>query len=127
MTVSVMTSLRLFFLVLALGGTAIACRWLQPALQVEVKNGTGFPMRDTRLKIRGEQASIGTVRPAEYRSARLRPRGETGLMLEFTDPSGHACQKDLDVYLDNGYAGRVDVFVLGCDSAKVKDLTKIWP
>jgi hypothetical protein len=124
---SVMRSLLLFLLVLALGGTATACRWLQPAVQVHVKNGTGFPMRDTQLKIRGEQVSIGTVRPAEDRSARLRPCGETGLSLEFTDPTGHACQKDLDVYLDNGYAGRVDVLVLGCHSAKVKDLTKIWP
>jgi len=103
---------------------APACRWLFLEYQVTIENSSGFPMQNARLRIRGQEAMIDKLSPSERRSVRLRPSGETGLTLEFTDPGGRVCQQDLDVYMDHNLGGYIDVFVLGCNSVKVKTRTR---
>lgn len=49
---------------------------------------------------------------------------ETGLAIEFVDPAGRPCHQDLDLYLDRGLNGEIQVLVLGCEAAKVKNQTR---
>ncbi len=116
-------SIPALLLVLLVGDVA-ACRWLRPAVQVTVENSAGFPLRGARLRIRGQDVPIEDVAPATKRTVLLRPSGETGLAIEFADPSGRACHQDLDVYLDRGLNGEIQVLVLSCEAAKVKNRTR---
>jgi hypothetical protein len=108
-------------LLVLLVGDVAACRWLRPAVQVTIEDSAGFPLRNARLRIRGQDVPIEEVAPAAKRSVLVRPSGETGLAIEFVEPAGRLCHQDLDVYLDHGLNGEIQILVVGCEAAKVKN------
>jgi hypothetical protein len=97
----------------------VRCDWLYPPLVVRVQNSTGFAMDETRVSIIGEEALIGRVASAEARTGVLRPKSDSGMELSFKDDSGRVCRQKLDVWVDNGFGGNLDLVALSCQATKV--------
>ena len=105
-----------FSIVLALAG----CDLIWPSVRVQIHNSTGSDMLDTRLTIRGQEVFVGQVPSSASRIGVLRPKAESGMTLLFKDGHGRDCQQKVDLYMENRYRGDVELFVLDCQSAKLK-------
>jgi hypothetical protein len=109
---------RIFVALVALA--LLRCDSLYPPLNVRVQNSSGLPIEEARVTIKGAEIFIGPVPPSETRTGTLRPKKDSGMVLSFKDSNGRACRQNLDVYVDNGFGGDLDLLVLGCQSTTVK-------
>jgi hypothetical protein len=101
-------------LILVLAATG--CDWLlrRPA-RVEVRNSTGADIHNLRLTAVGDDDVIGDLRRSETRIVKLKPKGDSGLVLSFTDGAGRSCRQEPDVYLDRMLGGDIAVDLLSCE------------
>src|SRR3954468_14906630 len=97
----------------------VGCEWLYPPLVVRVANSTGVVMEETNVTITGDTSIIGRVSAAEVGTGRLRPRSDSGMSLSFKDGHGRICRQKLDVWVDNGFGGDLQLVVNNCESTEI--------
>jgi hypothetical protein len=100
------------------------CDWLfaEPT-KVLVRNATETDLHDLRLSVVGDEVVIGEVPQAQMRTAKVRPKGDSGLVLSFSHGSpARACQQKPDVYLDRMMGGNIEIDVLSCEVSSTKNM-----
>jgi hypothetical protein len=102
-------------LLLLAGGAGVAV-WWTPGVDVGITNDGDVPIRDVSLRFGRELKHIPSILPGHSVSVTIYPRGKCGLGLEFTRRAGDRRHGDVDVYLDQDYAGTVHLRV-GRDGA----------
>jgi hypothetical protein len=98
-------------------------RWLQKPARVQVRNSTGTDIHGLRLIALGDERAIGDLGRSEMRIAKMRPKGDSGLVLSFTyGATGQACRQEPDVYLDRMLGGDLEIDLLSCEGGSTKTL-----
>jgi len=54
---------------------------------------------------------LGSLRPGEKKSLLINPRGESSLTLEYQDPVLKTHRELIDVYFENGYGGKLIIWL----------------
>lgn len=87
--------------------------FLHGRIFVTVHNTSGQPMRDVRVVVTGSNASLGDIAPAEARTCAVVPSGDSDVAVSFVDAAGARHERRVDVYLQRGSAGTVEVRLSG--------------
>lgn len=85
--------------------TLVALICHNPGVKVAIINGGDAPVRDLYLRFAGGVEHIPLILPAHMASAKIYPSGESGLDLEFLDAMDHHRHGNIDVYMEQQYAG----------------------
>lgn len=116
---------RALIVIGALGLGAIAAGvYLHGRIFVTVHNTTGEPLRDVRAVVTGATASLGDIDPAEARTCAVVPSGDSHLVVTFVAPDGAPRERTVDIYLQRGNSGTVDVWL--SDEPVVKQDVDLW-
>ena len=78
---------------------------------VQIRNSGTAPLLNVRLQFSGGECALSTLPGKTKRTLLLNVIGESGLSLEFEDQAGMKHGDKLDVYLEPGYGGTVQLNV----------------
>jgi hypothetical protein len=98
----------------------------RPGIQVTIQNTGSTPMRSVVLHVTGVSYQLGDIQPGESATARVRPKGESGLEIEFTDSDEKVQRSDAGGYFESGYRGTIHVSIKdGAIEENEQDI-KLW-
>src|SRR5262245_20498828 len=80
-------------------------------VRVTILNGSEGDMRNVVLKSSAGSYSNSLLQKNESFSVRVNPIGEADLAIEFTDAAGKNQTRELKVYFEHNYGGRLDVTI----------------
>jgi hypothetical protein len=107
-------------LAMALGVLATLLIWVRNPVTVRITNGMSEAITDVVIATREETMNQRLIRPSDKWQLTVHPRSESDLELRFVDARGRRCGRNLDVYLENGVRGSVDLQVIGCSDVEVR-------
>lgn len=105
-------------------GTIAAVLYLHGRIFVTVHNTRGQPMHDVRVVATGSNESLGDIAPAESRTCAVVPSGESDVAVSFLDAAGARHERRVDVYLERGNAGTIEIWL--SDERVEKEHVKLW-
>jgi hypothetical protein len=80
-------------------------------IYVSVANFTSKPVRTVRLLYKGGEFCVPDLEPGQTIMGTIYPLGETDLSLYVEQAEGKVTSEKIDVYLEPGYRGRVDISI----------------
>ena len=92
-----------------------------------VKNSGSSPLVGVDVIVTGNTYNAGNIPPGQSVSIVVKPQGESHLVIEYSDPTGHPHSLPVDCYFESGYRGSITVEVTGNQIAKVDDQIRIGP
>jgi hypothetical protein len=78
---------------------------------VKIENRGTKPIFKVTLGFSGGECKLDLLPQNSWRNLIVNVRGESALSLSFVDGSGAEHKKDIDVYLEPGHGGSVNIFV----------------
>ncbi len=91
---------------------------------VTVTNATGGEITGLEVRFTGGSKSRPMLRASESFEAKINPRGESHLVIVFTDSSGKQHSAEVDVYFERGYRGTIRVTIRPDGTVSWKDEIK---
>ncbi len=82
---------------------------LQPRLTVTLRNSGTSSMNSVRLIVTGSQTYLGDLAAGAEHSARIFPRSESNLELEYQDETGETRRLDAGGYFGRRTSGQINV------------------
>jgi hypothetical protein len=76
---------------------------------VTISNNGFAPISDVVLSFSGGNHQFRVLNSGQTEKVRVRPKGESHLMISFLDSTGMKHSKVIDVYFESGYRGRVEI------------------
>jgi hypothetical protein len=98
-----------------------------PGPKAVVTNTGTTAMRNVRVEVTGRAYPIGDLPPGESRSLRVRPTGESHIVLRYADTNGAAQAVRVDCYFESGYSGRISVDVADGKVSRVDARIRLTP
>jgi hypothetical protein len=74
-----------------------------------LSNASATAIHEVVITYLGSQALVGDLLPGSAKEVVLAPTGETSVTISFRRANGPTVTHDLDVYLEPGYRGTIDV------------------
>ena len=109
--------------VLAIGAISAAA-FVHGRIVVTVHNTTAERLRGVCASVTGDQASIGDIEAGASGACAVVPSGDSNVVVSFVGASGAPRQHDVDVYVERGSSGTVDVWL--ADQGVVKQNYALW-
>ena len=98
-----------------------------PGVKAVVTNTGTTAMRDVSVEVTGRSYAIGDLQPGETRSVRVRPTGESNIVLRYVDPNGANQAVTVDCYFDSGYSGSITADVADGKVTRVDSAIRLTP
>jgi hypothetical protein len=80
-------------------------------IRVTIQNTGSQPMRMVSLSVTGKSYSLGDLAPGAAATATVKPTGESGLGIGFTDRDGKQQGLNADCYIEPGNRGTIRVSI----------------
>jgi hypothetical protein len=107
-----------FGIAVVLVGIVMLVKWFAGPVKVHVENQTGEPASNVVVSTRDEVQTRGTIPAFGKWNFTLHPKMDTGIDVQYRDQNGNSCGGAVDVYLDPGFRGTINIQVLGCHQLK---------
>lgn len=98
-----------------------------PGVKAVVTNTGTTAMRNVRVEVTGGAYPIGDLQPGEKRSVRVRPKGESHIVLRYADPDGATHAVDVDCYFESGYSGSIAADVADGKVTRIDNAIRLTP
>jgi hypothetical protein len=113
-------------IVVALGiAGAAAVLWARrdsgSGVKTIVTNSGSGPMRDVRLVVTGGTFPLGDLAANQTRAVRVKPTGESHIVLTYVDPSGLSQRLSVGCYFEPRYSGEIALDVADNKVIRVDD------
>jgi hypothetical protein len=82
-------------------------------------------MGDVRVVVTGRSYAVGDLRQQESRSVRVRPTGESHIVLRYADAGGAERSVEVNCYFEPGYSGRITVNIADGGVVHVDDQVRL--
>jgi hypothetical protein len=89
-------------------GVTVTC---SSGARVSVINNSGQRLSNTVVTFTGGHASFGELQPNETRTLPIHSSGESHATISFSDTSGNVHKKEIDIYLESGHRGLLQIMV----------------
>lgn len=80
---------------------------------VIINNNSGARINDVTLSYSGGIAKIEFIDDKAYFKTMISPNSETDLKLTFIDRKGEIIKRNVDVYIEKNYSGKIEITVNG--------------
>lgn len=80
-------------------------------VNVTITNNSGSTISDLRIIYSGGSFLIKTLEPNISKRLLINPKGESDTKLEFKDPRGTKFKETIEVYIEEGYSGSLDITI----------------
>src|SRR5688572_13679738 len=98
-----------------------------PGVKAVVTNTGTTAMRNVRVEVTGRAYAIGDLQPGESRSVRVRPKGESHIVLRYVDPNGATQAVTVDCYFESGYSGSIAADVADGKVTRIDNAIRLTP
>jgi hypothetical protein len=120
-----MRRLRWIILFVVIAGGVVAFLGWPRGVRAIIHNSGATAMRDVRVNVTGRSYWVGDLGPGESRAIRVKPIGESHIVLSYADGSGVARRLTVDCYFESGYSGSIAVDVADGVVANVDDRIRL--
>jgi hypothetical protein len=94
-------------------------------VHITVRNTGKTTIRNAIIHVTGNSHSLGDLAPGEARTAKVSPRSESHVEVEFTDLHNRSVRLNAGGYFEPGYQGAIEVEVKDGEVARVKDTIRL--
>lgn len=99
----------------------LSCNWFVSGVTIKVQNLDSTEKSNIIVSYRGGNKSISFLAPGSDSEFTINPESESSLKLEFTDQKGNRVEKDIGVYLEKNYSGRITITIESNNNVNVLD------
>ena len=92
-----------------------------------VRNAGSTTMRNVHVLVTGRAYMLGDIQPNEVRSVHVKPVGESGITITYTDANDAPQIVDLGCYLESGYSGSISVDVANGAVTRKAESIRVTP
>lgn len=93
----------------------------QGRVVVTLRNVTGGTVTDIRLVTTGGTNAFAGLGNRESLEARVAPRGESGLAVEYRESNGRLFVREVDIYMEGNYKAQIEVLIRPEGKVRWKD------
>ena len=99
--------------------------WADPGIEVEIRNNGNAPITSVEVVFTGGAVTTAEIAPTEHKTFVVKPKGESHLVLRFTDANGQRHDDLVDVYFEPGYSGKINITVDNAGKVKWEERTSV--
>lgn len=97
----------------------------RPGVNVLITNNSLSSLTDLHLEFTGGKCHLAKLEASQTRSFVVKPKGESHLVLSFSDVFGKRQTKQIDIYMESGYTGKIEIGIDGMGELTIKDQVQI--
>jgi hypothetical protein len=101
-------------------GVAVFVRWYKNPVIVHVINRSAGRLDAVVLTTTDETLRDTSIPPGGFWTVSVHPVQESGIDMRYRDSNGQSCGGNIDIYMERGSRGTVDIEVFGCKDFKFK-------
>lgn len=94
-------------------GIIWSCKSMCSGVCIVVVNEGDHPLCNVEIHFSGGSLRIPKLQPRAKYKAKINPKGESHLTVDFADASGGQHVQPIDVYFESGYQGKVEIKIDG--------------
>ena len=103
--------LLLIILMLMLVCILLPIQYFGKPLVVNVKNNSNKPISNISISYSGGSFEIPELATQTSQQFEITPSGETSLMLSYYDNNAKSYDALIDIYIEQGYSGKIDISI----------------
>jgi hypothetical protein len=102
----------------------VLCARMVFQVRLRLRNNTTEVLRRVQVTTADGTAECGEVSPGGECNLSVRPERPSNVVVTFDGPAGAKCRREINAYIANGVAGRIDLTIRACDD--VKSDSNLW-